>query len=74
MSSNHDHQHANPADYGWRQRAAPNAESRVEYYERGGVKMDYYPTTGTGKTQMFRRHLSGQDFSRVLDNPRAHTG
>ena len=48
-----------------------------------GVKLDYYPTTGTcktsmdhpsqGKTQMFRKNLSDRDFARVLDDPRAHT-
>jgi hypothetical protein len=46
--------------------------------------MDYYPTTGTvktamehpvqGKTQMFRRNLSEQEFHAVLANPRQHTG
>ena len=48
-----------------------------------GVKLDYYPTTGTvktsmehprqGSTQMFRKNLSDRDFARVLDDPRAHT-
>ena len=44
-----------------------NAQSRVDYWQKDGVKLDYYPTTGTaktsmdhpsqGKTQMFRRDL-----------------
>lgn len=74
---------ADPRDYGWEYQGG-NAQSRVEYYSRDNVKMDYYPTTGTvktsmdhpsqGKTQMFRRDLSDGEFSKVLDNPRSHTG
>lgn len=73
---------ADPQDHGW-QYQGNNKQSRVEFYERDNVKMDYYPTTGTvktsmdhpsqGHTQMFRRDLDESDFGRVLDNPRAHT-
>lgn len=50
----------------------------------GDVKMDYYPTTGTvktsmnhptqGPTQLFRKDLSDTEFTRVAEQPRAHTG
>eukprot|EP00027_Filamoeba_sp_ATCC50430_P013315 CAMPEP_0168565190 /NCGR_PEP_ID=MMETSP0413-20121227/13685_1 /TAXON_ID=136452 /ORGANISM="Filamoeba nolandi, Strain NC-AS-23-1" /LENGTH=86 /DNA_ID=CAMNT_0008596989 /DNA_START=46 /DNA_END=303 /DNA_ORIENTATION=+ len=72
-----------PRDYIWQYQGG-NEQSRVDYYTRDNVKMDYYYTTGTvktsmdhpsqGKTQMFRRELSNQEFSQVLDNPRSHTG
>ncbi|EPZ34257.1 hypothetical protein ROZALSC1DRAFT_30458 [Rozella allomycis CSF55] len=74
---------SNPSDYGWNYQGS-NQQSRVEFYERSGVKMDYYPTTGTvktsmnhptqGPTQMFRRDLSESSFQKVLENPRHHTG
>ncbi len=35
----------NPQDYGW-QYTGQNTNSRVEFYQRDGAKMDYYPTTG----------------------------
>jgi hypothetical protein len=35
----------NPQDYGW-QYQGRNEQSRVEFYQRDGVKMDYYYTTG----------------------------
>ncbi|GMH34316.1 hypothetical protein BSKO_02150 [Bryopsis sp. KO-2023] len=73
---------ANPQDYGWTYQGS-NQQSRVDFYERDGVKMDYYPTTGTtktsmdhptqGNTQMFRRNLDEGEFRQVLDNPRQHT-
>jgi hypothetical protein len=68
---------------GWQQTGANNG-AKVEFYERGDVKMDYYPTTGTvktsmahpkqGNTQMFRRGLDHEEFSNVAYNPRSHTG
>lgn len=72
-----------PESHGWT-KTGSNDQSRVEYYQRDNVRMDYYPTTGTvktsmdhpsqGKTQMFRRDLSDSSFEKVLDNPRSHTG
>ncbi|KAJ3110938.1 hypothetical protein HDU96_006134 [Phlyctochytrium bullatum] len=77
------HHQSNPRDHGWTYQGS-NQQSRVDFYQRDGVKMDYYPTTGTvktsmdhpsqGKTQMFRRDLSESEFRSVLDNPRQHTG
>ncbi|KAF6262494.1 hypothetical protein COO60DRAFT_1293389 [Scenedesmus sp. NREL 46B-D3] len=74
---------ANPAQYGWTYQGS-NQASKVEFYEKDGVKMDYYYTTGTmktsmdhpnqGKTQMFRRHLDDMQFQSVCQNPRTHTG
>eukprot|EP00276_Gloeochaete_wittrockiana_P005045 CAMPEP_0184652934 /NCGR_PEP_ID=MMETSP0308-20130426/10646_1 /TAXON_ID=38269 /ORGANISM="Gloeochaete witrockiana, Strain SAG 46.84" /LENGTH=88 /DNA_ID=CAMNT_0027088103 /DNA_START=166 /DNA_END=432 /DNA_ORIENTATION=+ len=82
MSQNQHHQ-AKPTDYGWTPQGS-NSQSRVEYYQKGDTKMDYYPTTGTvktsmdhpsqGKTQMFRRDLNEGQFQSVLQNPREHTG
>jgi len=33
-----------PTDYGWTYQGC-NEGAKVEYYQRDGVKMDYYPTT-----------------------------
>lgn len=73
----------NPVNHGWSYQGC-NEASKVEYYQRGDVKMDYYPTTGTvktsmnhpsqGNTQMFRRDLTDSEFSSVAYNPRQHTG
>eukprot|EP00803_Ostreobium_quekettii_P005961 evm.model.scf_477.3 EVM.evm.TU.scf_477.3 scf_477:30420-30931(+) len=73
---------ANPQDYGWTHTGS-NQQSRVEFYQKGDVKMDYYPTTGTtktsmnhptqGNTQMFRRGLTESEFRNVCENPRQHT-
>lgn len=72
-----------PVDYGW-SHTGGNSTSRVDFYERDGAKMDYYPSTGTvktsmdhptqGRTQMFRRDLDNADFGGVCENPRTHTG
>ncbi|WIA29386.1 hypothetical protein OEZ86_011890 [Tetradesmus obliquus] len=72
-----------PAQHGWNYQGS-NEASRVAFYEKDGVKMDYYYTTGTvktsmdhpsqGKTQMFRRGLDEAQFESVCNNPRAHTG
>jgi len=35
----------NPTQYGWTYQGS-NEQSRVEFYQKDGVKMDYYPTTG----------------------------
>ncbi|CAL5229430.1 g12752 [Coccomyxa viridis] len=77
------HHKANPADAGWTYQGS-NAQSRVDFYEKDGCKMDYYPTTGTvktsmshptqGNTQMFRRDLDDTGFQQVLENPRYHSG
>lgn len=72
-----------PVDYGW-SHTGGNSTSRVEFYERDGAKMDYYPSTGTvktsmdhptqGHTQMFRRDLDDASVGGVCENPRTHTG
>lgn len=36
---------ANPLQEGWTYQGS-NEQSRVEFYKRGRVKMDYYSTTG----------------------------
>jgi hypothetical protein len=35
----------NPSDHGWTYQGSNN-QSRVDFYQRDGVKMDYYYTTG----------------------------
>lgn len=35
----------NPQDFGWKPTGA-NEQSKVAFYEKEGVKMDYYPSTG----------------------------
>lgn len=73
----------NPTDFGWT-KTGSNEVSRVEFYSKDNVKMDYYPTTGTvktsmdhptqGKTQMFRRDITNNEYVNVLNDPRHHTG
>lgn len=73
----------NPQDYGWKYQGS-NETSKVDFYQRGDVKMDYYHSTGTvktsmqhpaqGNTQMFRRNLNDGEFAKVCENPRTHTG
>jgi hypothetical protein len=45
------YQNRNPSDHGWQQ-TGENTDSRVRFYEKDNVKMDYYYTTGTVKTSM----------------------
>ena len=74
-----------PVEFGWIFTGS-NEVSRVEFFEKDGVKLDWYYTTATlktsldhpkqGKTQLF---LSGNNmdpevYIRVLLDPRAHTG
>jgi hypothetical protein len=41
----HSNTMTHPTQHGWTYQGG-NEQSRVEFYERDGVKMDYYPTTG----------------------------
>ncbi|KAL0482897.1 hypothetical protein AKO1_014186 [Acrasis kona] len=71
-----------PEEHGWVHQGR-NENSRVDFYQRGSEKMDHYYTTGTvktslnhpvqGKTQMFRRNLTADQFESVCKNPRHHT-
>ncbi|KAK9865675.1 hypothetical protein WJX84_001868 [Apatococcus fuscideae] len=78
------HRRNQPAEKGWNYQGT-NDQSRVDYWEKDGCKLDYYYTTGTFKTsmhhpsqgkntQMFRRDLSDAAHGNVLDNPRYHSG
>jgi hypothetical protein len=37
----------NPQEHGWQYQGS-NEQSRVDFYAKDGVKMDYYYTTGDG--------------------------
>lgn len=56
----------NPANAGWTYQGH-NAQSRVEYYAKDGVKMDYYPTTGESSHSFFIKSISGRhEFAQCL--------
>ena len=73
--------------YGWNFTGS-TAQSRVEFYEKstnmGIIKLDFYYTTATVKTvlehpttglnQLFRNTVSPEEYVKILENPRAHTG
>jgi hypothetical protein len=60
---------ANPTQYGWSFQGS-NEQSRVEFYERDGVKMDYYPTTGT--QFLFNGWLGGLKMALQSDTQPSH--
>lgn len=76
-----------PTRYGWIFTGSVE-ESFVEFYEKkvniGTVRMDLYYTSATVKTtlchsttgmnQLFRNKVSPEDFIKILQNPRSHTG
>jgi len=76
-----------PTSYGWNFTGSVQ-ESSVEFFERGTnmgtVKMDFYYTKATVKTVLmhpstgrnclFRNTVSGEDYIKILKNPRSHTG
>ncbi|KAL7534287.1 hypothetical protein ACHAWF_004777 [Thalassiosira exigua] len=77
-----------PTMFGWTFTGGVR-ESLVEFFEKrmndgGVVKLDFYYTTGTIKTvlhhpsrgnnQLFRAHVTPQQYVDILKNPRAHTG
>lgn len=74
-----------PAGFGWTFTGS-NEVSRVEFFEKDGIKLDWYYTTGTlktslkhptqGKTQLFvaGKQISPEMYRKILENPRTHTG
>jgi hypothetical protein len=56
----------------------------AEFFEKDGVKLDWYFTTGTvktamdhptqGRTQLFAAKVDPQMYMSILENPRVHTG
>ena len=60
-----------------------SSDNAVEFFERDGVKLDWYFTTGTiktsldhpkrGKTQLFGARVTPSTYVEILLNPRAHT-
>lgn len=69
-----------PSDFGWIFTGSTNF---VDFFEKDGVKLDWFFTSATiktsldrptqGKTQMFRKNISPQQFREILMNPRTHT-
>jgi len=69
-----------PTDFGWTFTGSSNF---VEFFEKDGVKLDWFFTSATlktsldhpfqGKTQMFRKNVNPEQFREILMNPRAHT-
>lgn len=69
-----------PSDFGWTFTGSSNF---VEFFEKDGVKLDWFFTTATiktsldhptqGKTQLFRKNVDPQQFREILMNPRTHT-
>lgn len=69
-----------PADFGW---VFTGSWDYVEFFEKDDVKLDWYYTTTTiktslnhptqGKTQLFRRNITPEEYRSILVNPRMHT-
>lgn len=69
-----------PTEFGWMFTGSWNM---AEFFEKDGVKLDWYFTTATvktaldhpsrGRTQMFRKHVNPGLYRNILENPRVHT-
>ncbi len=80
-------QYPDPTSCGWTFTGSVE-ESCVEFFERrenmGVMKLDFYYTTATVKTvldhpttgmnQLFRNTVSPEEYIKILQNPRIHTG
>jgi len=72
-----------PTEFGWVFVGSEN--NKVEFFEKDGVKLDWYFTTGTiktsldhpkqGRTQLFAagEQVSPEVYRQILENPRVHT-
>jgi hypothetical protein len=57
---------SNPAQYGWNYQGS-NQASKVEFYEKDGVKMDYYYTTGEVLVRLKALfELCGRGFQQIM--------
>ena len=73
-------QYPDPTDFGWKFTGSHNA---VEFFEKDGMKLDWYFTTATiktsmdhptkGKTQLFGSKVTPEVYAQVLLDPRSHT-
>jgi hypothetical protein len=74
-------EYPDPTEFGWIFTGSHG--DKVEFFERDGVKLDWYFTTGTiktcldhpkqGKTQLFGARVTSNTYLEILLNPRAHT-
>lgn len=70
-----------PTHFGW---IFTGSSGVTEFFEKDGVKLDWYFTTATiktsldhpaqGRTQLFASRVDPETYRVVLENPRAHTG
>jgi hypothetical protein len=73
-------QYPDPTDFGWNFTGSHNF---VEFFEKEGIKLDWYFTTATiktsmdhptkGKTQLFGSKVTPEVYTKVLLDPRSHT-
>jgi len=67
-------------EFGW---VFTGSSDVTEFFEKDGIKLDWYFTTATvktamdhptqGKTQLFRRQVDAGLYRKILENPRIHT-
>jgi hypothetical protein len=70
-----------PIHFGW---IFTGSSGVTEFFEKDGVKLDWYFTTATiktsldhprqGRTQSFGSRVDPETYRAILENPRAHTG
>jgi hypothetical protein len=70
-----------PTHFGW---TFTGSSGVTEFFEKDGVKLDWYFTTATiktsldhprqGRTQSFGSRVDPETYRAILENPRAHTG
>lgn len=73
-------EYPDPTEFGW---TFTGSWKNVEFFEKDGVKLDWYFTTATiktsldhpkkGKTQLFGSRVTPDTYLEILLNPRAHT-
>jgi hypothetical protein len=75
------HLYPDPTYLGW---TFTGSSGVTEFFEKDGVKLDWYFTTATiktsldhpvqGRTQLFASRVDPETYRVILENPRAHTG
>ena len=74
-------EYPDPTEFGWE---FTGSSGVTEFFEKNGVKLDWYFTTGTvktsldhpvqGKTQLFGAQAEPDTYIKILLDPLAHTG
>uniref|UniRef100_A0A7S4K595 Uncharacterized protein n=1 Tax=Odontella aurita TaxID=265563 RepID=A0A7S4K595_9STRA len=74
-------EYPDPTEFGWEFTGSSGA---TEFFQKDGVKLDWYFTTASvktsmqhpvqGKTQLFASRVDSEKYRAILENPRVHTG